>query len=351
MIFPDRKVPTFGGLSCLEIQEQYLSGIAVSHCDQHHKMLAKMSLVDIFSFCGCNVTAIPPACSLCDASPSVSIRDRNTKNPLCKDLTGVVLYIVDPDYCQQVQTFTGDCCDLEDQVALPPCSLCGTDDVSMIAMDQLIPGISGFTCADARDFVSFFLADSEICKTEFASWAQGCCQPPDRCSLCSDPSSAILNPDNEVPFSREKLTCVEVEFGLGNLQSDKCNSFHEATASVDLAAWCGCEGADEITPTCSLCENLEVVTDFQIPDAPSGVTCQSLADWAPYVRDGAFCETRISPHRVDCCGGPRHDNLEGASPTRSPSSKTNNRSSAGNPDHSIGFVCSAILSMFVLRSW
>ena len=350
MIFPDRKVPTFGGLSCLEIQEQYLSGIAVNHCDQHRKMLADKSLVDIFAFCGCNVTATSPACTICDASAAVSIRDRSVKNPLCNDMTGAARYIVNQDLCQKIQTFTGDCCDLEDQVALPPCSLCGTDDVSNIAMDQLIPG-TPFACADARDFVSFFLADSDICKTEFAPWAQVCCRPTDRCSLCSDPSSAILHPEHEVPFSRDVVTCAEVEFGLGTLQSDKCDSFHNVTASVDLAAWCGCEDAEEITPTCSLCGNSDVIKDFKILGAPSGVTCQSLSDWAPYVRDNAFCETRILPHRLDCCDAPHHDNLEGASPTSSPSSKMNNKSSAGIPCYSTWLVCSTIISMLVLRTW
>jgi hypothetical protein len=236
-------------------------------------------------------------------------------------------------------------------VALPPCTLCGTDDVSNIAMDQLIPESGGLTCADARDFVSFFLADSEMCKTEFASWAQGCCLPADRCSLCSDPSSAILHPDRELPFSRDVLTCGEVEFGLGSVETDKCDSFHEATASVDLAAWCGCEGTEEIVPTCSLCEELDVVTDVQITGAPLGVTCKSLADWAPYVKDKAFCETRIAPHRADCCGASRRDNLEGVSPTSSPSNKMKNESGARKYGHSMWLLCSTIFSMLVLRSW
>lgn len=307
-MFPDRIVPASGGLSCVKLQQSTLSGIALSHCDVHRDMLAGMSVVDIFAFCGCEGSSPPNDCSLCDSNATMASESRASSGYIpstCGELTVAARYVVDPNYCQHIQLFAGDCCEVVDEAPdLPqiPCSFCNSDDIPLIKPDQGIPNNAGFTCSEARDIAGFFLAESDKCKEEFASWARGCCKPYDRCSICSDPSSAMLYPDRQLPFSRENMTCFDVEFSLGHFQKRKCDSFHDATASVDLAAWCGCEDAVPGEPSCSLCGDSDVIGDFQIPHAPPGVTCQSLAEWAPYIKDDAFCETKISLLQSPCCG-------------------------------------------------
>ncbi len=324
MTFPDRILPASGGLGCLELERQWLSGIASSHCDVHRDMLAGMSVVDIFAFCGCEGTYPSNNCSLCESSSAMVLEDpvaKGQRKSTCGEITVAARYVVDPNYCQHIQLFAGDCCDVVDEVLdLPqiPCSFCDDDDIPMIKPDQGIPSKKEFTCTEAREVASFFLAESDKCKGEFASWAQGCCKPADRCSLCADPSSTILYPDRQLPFSQEGLTCIDVEFGLGYLKKDECKSFHNSTSSIDVSAWCGCEDAIARVPSCSLCGDFDVVEDYQIPDAPIGITCQTLSEWAPYIKDSATCETRISLLRSECCSITRPEYASVVSSTSEP---------------------------------
>lgn len=337
MQFPDRIVPAFGGASCLRLQ-RFLSGIGTQDCEVYRESIEERSIVDIMAFCGCLAATPSNYCSPCEES-SVEIisSTRDVGSPIslnCSELTVAASHVADESFCQSLQIFSGECCEVVDEISnLPqtPCSLCGDDRIPLIDPDVAeVPGKRGFSCSEARDIADFFLADTETCRGFTAGLAPGCCKYDDRCSLCSDPTSTLLYPDRQLPFTMEGMKCIDVEFGLGYLDSSQCSSFRDAISGIDLASWCGCEDAVFANPWCSLCgDDLEVVQNIQIPDAPIGVTCQSLAEWAPYIKTNGFCETRITMLRGECCRATPPSRSPSDSPTMMPTSAPNAVSSTG----------------------
>jgi hypothetical protein len=311
MEFPDRVVPAFGGATCLQLQ-QFLSGVGTPECEMYRESITDRSIIDILVFCGCEDALPSNYCSPCQSSgvDVSSTRDAITNPTIqwnCSELTVAANHVADPTFCQHLELFSAGCCEVVDEVFdLPqvPCSLCGDASIPLIDPDIAdMPGKRGFSCREARDIANFFLKETDTCDGFMTSMAPGCCKYQDRCSLCSDPTSKMLYPEKQLPFTHEGLNCIDVEFGLGYLDSAQCSSFHQATAGVDLASWCGCEDAIFVDPWCSLCgDDLQIVRNSQIPDAPIGITCNSLAEWAPYVQQYRFCQARITVLRGECCG-------------------------------------------------
>ena len=317
MLFPNRTVPTFDGATpCWRFAMDTFSGVPTWQCSEYRKYLSDNSSVDVFAFCGCHdVVSSNDYCVLCnESSMALTRRDGNNAelSADCSDFMLAANYVVDPMYCQGIQSLAGGlCCNAlyTEVIGLSQneesCSFCESPDTPLMDPDTGIPSKKGFTCAEVRGLASFFHSNSSVCQDELASLAQGCCKSEGRCSLCANPASTILFPDKMLPFSHgERSRCIDVEFHLGYIDSDQCASFHQATSFVDLAAWCGCEVAamvDTAPSSCSLCGDLDVRQDIAIPDMPHGISCQTFADWAPYVNDATFCETHISLLRSMCC--------------------------------------------------
>lgn len=168
----------------------------------------------------------------------------------------------------------------------------------------------------------------------------------------------MLYPDRQLPFTQQGMKCIDVEFGIGYLNAEQCSSFHDATAGIDLAAWCGCEDAVVGFPpsSCSLCgddddaEDLQQVVrdDVQVPDAPIGVTCQSLAEWAPYIQQDSFCEARITLLRGECCAlAPPSPPLSTQVPSAMPTAAAESNS---EPPHQVSGTAGGIAELAAYRA-
>ena len=350
------------GQTCDSLQE-YLDTFPDWNCDLLHEIIFSIvDFIDVPSFCGCVGAPIPNLCDACDdltnmeTTRSVTFYDDLS----CNDLEIVYPFVTDEYRCQdlreaccneadsdsecglcapgghletpdlQVPFFTSaTCASIDSDLSFFPASSCSgyqdqvnslfdvaawcgcdgdnpnyfcsfcDDDEPIFNPDFEIAGSGGLTCATAANLARF-VADPTICSVDFAALARGCCQSEDRCSICPDGSSVGF-PERPYVFSDQPITCFDFEFQIGFLAPQECEVFADAIP-IDMASWCGCEGATS-PKSCSLCPEGYVVLaneNVEIPDS-NGLTCGLAAELAQYVVDQQFCEESVSVIGGECC--------------------------------------------------
>lgn len=142
------------------------------------------------------------------------------------------------------------------------------------------------------------------------------------CGICDD-GVAMSNPDRQVPlFGNEttSMTCQEKDSELSQVTSEDCLNA-KIDWEVDLASFCGCEGAEPDTNNpdgCSLCMEGETFTSAP-DDISSGypltnlpLSCQYVYDVAPHVKYINMCREFQDWYGTDVCC------IRGADPAPAP---------------------------------
>jgi hypothetical protein len=308
MKFPDRVAPLSKGLTCAQLFDSQ-SSLPPVECEMHRHFIS--TVVDVLAFCGCTNGTARSTCSICGTLSSGTLRTQDSielasSDSCAPDFSQATAFVLHPKVCADLKIMAGGdhCCPTAPDVtdAPTPCTMCGDENYALIDPQYHLPSMNGYTCGDVRDLASFFARESRVC-ADIVSVAPGCCKMEDRCSMCTNPASSIRFPSRPIPFKQTpSLTCIEVEYELGYLNTDQCNDFHWATSAVNLGAWCGCEEEPGWNGTCSLCgPESKIHEDYQIPSAPIGVTCKTLETWAPYIQDQEFCDSHVTDLRGECC--------------------------------------------------
>ena len=237
---PHRVLPD-SALPCSEYEESMLSGVAVEDCQATIDGFVEESVVDLFSFCGCNGFSAPELCDFCPGS-TVAYGGATAFGTACDNLEAIAPFVVDYDYCVGTIQLLSDFC---------PCETIVNDE---------------------RDAP---------------------------CSICPNGGEMEL-PDRYVPFGGLDRTCKETESMLAVYDAEECEAFQKEIP-LDVASWCGCIGVNR-PESCTLCTEKSMIdnADIKIPDL-AGLTCSDIAEIAPYVKDNSVCDDFVHALTGECC--------------------------------------------------
>jgi hypothetical protein len=196
--------------------------------------------IDVPSFCGCVGAPIPNLCDPCDDDTAVeTTRSHSFYNGRsCNDLEVVYPFVTDEYYCEELR------------------EACCNDDPIVIVTE---------------------------------------------CGLCP-PGSDLLTPDLQVPFLGSDTTCASIDSDLSLFPASSCSGFQDQVNSLfDVAAWCGCDGANP-PDFCSFCDDEEAMVhpDSEIAGS-GGLTCTTAANLARFVTDPTVCSIEFAALSRGCC--------------------------------------------------
>jgi len=128
------------------------------------------------------------------------------------------------------------------------------------------------------------------------------------CGICAD-GVAMNNPNKTVPLfdgdGFDEITCQEKDAALasnGTLNDDGECILARGMFEIDMAVWCGCEGAETTVNNgdCTLCQEGEEFTDrddtsglsgYPLTNTPDTISCEFVREVAPLVRYINTCDT------------------------------------------------------------
>jgi hypothetical protein len=180
-------------------------------------------------------------------------------------------------------------------VGAPIPNLCDPcDDQTTVETTRSVSFGDGRSCNDL-EIVYPFVIDEYHCQV----LREACCDVDRECGLCAPGS--VGTPDLPVPFFGS-ATCASIDSDLSFFPASSCSGFQEQVNSLfDVAAWCGCDGANP-PDFCSFCDDEEAMVhpDSEIAGS-GGLTCTTAANLARFVTDPTVCSIEFAALSRGCC--------------------------------------------------
>jgi len=143
---------------------------------------------------------------------------------------------------------------------------------------------------------------------------------PVPCDICS-PGSTMLTPGAEIIGTG--ITCGELQVLIDTQTFQYCPLLEELNEVINVAAWCGCEGA-LVPAQCRICQDnfIDSATEIADPFGPEGsnntISCGDIAITYLYVVSSSICQEGIDTAGQLCCT----DNESTSAPTAGPNVTT-----------------------------